>query len=73
MDSLSSINYWSQEADKKFAHSAQAVLRRVDPSSKNEGCVSSCGPGSCSSDSCTSCGVGSCNCGGGCNGECATG
>jgi hypothetical protein len=58
---LSRFNYWSKKVSKKFARSAQAVL-----SSKGVVSAKTVAAGA------SSCGQGQCNCGGGCNGECAT-
>jgi hypothetical protein len=58
---LSRFNFWVKRVSKRFAHSAQAVLslKGIVPAKT---VVAGAGP----------CGVGQCNCGGGCNGECAT-
>lgn len=59
MNSLNRINFWSKQMDNvKLPHSASAVLRpqTAVPFTKGD----------------SGCGQGSCNCGGGCNGECAS-
>lgn len=50
-------NHWNKKSDYGGSHSAQSVLKKK----KGKELVGA-----------TDCGTGSCNCGGGCNGECAT-
>jgi hypothetical protein len=59
MKKLKLMNYWIKKVKIKFPRSAQAILR---PSTIYSQALSGD----------TGCGQGSCNCGGGCNGECAT-
>ncbi len=58
LDRLKLINYWNKQVDVEFPRSVQAVLHSK-MMNNNQGGIASCGQGSC-------------NCGGGCNGECAT-
>lgn len=55
---LMATNYWNKQVNIKFPRSAQSLL---------------CPRTNADSQAATSsCGAGECNCGGGCNGECAT-
>jgi len=59
---LRGFNFWNQQVNRTFGHSAQAILRKTGANAK--------GAFSRDSAAAISCGSGSCNCGGGCNGEC---
>ncbi len=50
-------NFWRRKTKERIAHTVQSVLGL----SKNQVSAATSG-----------CGAGPCNCGGGCNGECAT-
>lgn len=59
MDVLVGFNFWSKAVDLHTPRSAQAILRPQSLTKTKMASASSCGQGAC-------------NCGGGCNGECAT-
>ena len=60
MKDLEKFNYWNSKVDPLMQHSAQQILAEEKMLSMHEIAADSCGQGQC-------------NCGGGCNGECATG
>ena len=64
MPDLNVFNFWNQQVAWTGCHSAQAVLRQANASTRGAFARDVAGANSC--------GAGSCNCGGGCNGECGS-